>query len=70
MELELTQCPACGLPAEVADRFVVFGDRGPIEHLTIRCITGPSFEQRVGRWNPGVRRKPAHGAYHEGDSHL
>jgi hypothetical protein len=59
MELELTHCPACGLPAEVFDRFVVFGDRGPIEHVMIRCVTGRSYERRVGRWMPGARSRPA-----------
>jgi hypothetical protein len=52
MELELTHCPACGLPAEVFDRFVVFGDDGPIEHVKIRCITGRTYERRVGPWMP------------------
>jgi hypothetical protein len=58
MELELTHCPDCGRPAEVFDRFVVFGDRGPIEHVWVRCITGRSFERRLGRWQParGWRR--------------
>ena len=53
MELELTQCPACGRPAEIFDRFVVFGNDGPIEHVKIRCITGPTFERPLGPWTPG-----------------
>jgi hypothetical protein len=68
MEIELTHCPACGRPAEVIDRFVVFGDRGPIEHVRIRCITGPAFERRVGRWNPGGRPRPANVTRHDGDA--
>jgi hypothetical protein len=70
MEIELTRCPACGRPAEILDRFVVFGDRGAIEHVRIRCITGPSFERRVGRWNPGAGPRPANATYHDGDSAL
>jgi hypothetical protein len=54
MELELTQCPACGLPAEIFDRFVVFGQDGPIEHVQIRCVTGPTFERPLGPWTPGA----------------
>ena len=54
MELELTSCPACGSPAEVIDRFVVFEVRGPIEHVVVRCVTGPVTECRVGRWCPGA----------------
>lgn len=70
MEIELTHCPACGRPAEVIDRFVVFGEHGPIEHVRIRCITGPAFERRVGRWNPGARPRPANVTYHDGDAGL
>jgi hypothetical protein len=70
MGLELTHCPACGRPAEVFDRFVVFGDRGPMEHVMIRCITGPAYERRVGRWNPARGWKPAAEAYHETESDL
>jgi hypothetical protein len=65
MEFELTHCPACGRPAEVFDRFVVFGHHGPTEHVMIRCITGPSFERRVGRWNPGAAPKRGHDTYHD-----
>ena len=54
MELELTSCPACGSPAEVVDRFVVIEDRDPIEHVIVRCVTGPQFERRCGRWTPGA----------------
>jgi hypothetical protein len=70
MEIELTHCPACGRPAEVIDRFVVFGDRGPIEHVRIRCITGASFERRIGRWNPCARPRSTNPAYHDGDPGL
>jgi hypothetical protein len=68
MDIELTRCPACGRPAEIVDRFVVFGDRGPIEHVRIRCMTGPSFELRVGRWNPGASPPPSMGTCHDRDS--
>ena len=70
MEIELTRCPACGRPAEILDRFVVFGDRGPIEHVRIRCISGPSFERCVGRWNPGAAPPSRIETYHDSDSGL
>jgi hypothetical protein len=70
MELELTHCPACGLPAEVFDRFVVFGERGPIEHVMIRCITGRSYERRVGRWVPGARPRRTNRTYQDDGSDL
>jgi len=65
MELELTRCPACGCPAEIFDRFVVLDDRGPVEHVKIRCITGATFERAVGPWAPGAgSRRPAD-TYHD-----
>ena len=70
MELELTYCPACGEAAEIFDRFVVFGDRGPIEHVRIRCISGAAFERRVGRWNPGAAPPSATETHHDGDAGL
>jgi hypothetical protein len=70
MEFELTHCPACGRPAEVFDRFVVFGDWGPVEHVRIRCITGRSIERRVGRWNPAQGWRPMPQTYHDGHSGL
>ena len=66
MQLEMTHCPVCGRPAEVYDRFVVFGPRGPIEHVKFRCITGCSFERRVGRWNPRGAASPRNETYHDG----
>jgi hypothetical protein len=50
MDLELTSCPACGAPAEVVDRFVVFEDGAHIEYVTVRCVYGPLSERRVGPW--------------------
>jgi hypothetical protein len=70
MELELTHCPACDLPAEVFDRFVMFGEGGPMEHVAIRCITGRTYERCVGRWNPARGWRPVPGTYHDGESGL
>jgi hypothetical protein len=70
VELELTLCPECGRPAEVFDRFVVFGQRGPIEHVMVRCITGRSFERRVGRWNSARGWKPVAELYPDADSDI
>jgi hypothetical protein len=66
MALELTHCPDCGLPAEVFDRFVVFGELGPMEHVMLRCITGRALERRVGRWTPARGWRPAPAPYDEG----
>lgn len=54
MHLHLTDCPDCGLPAEVVARSVLPSTDGPIEHLKTRCITGhwfltPAVERRLIR---------------------
>jgi hypothetical protein len=43
MDLELTNCPECGAPAEIIDRFVLSSSEGPVEHVKTRCVTGPWF---------------------------
>jgi hypothetical protein len=70
VELELTHCPDCGRPAEVFDRFVVFGERGPMEHIMVRCISGRSFERRVGRWRPAPGRRAAPATYQDAEPGL
>jgi hypothetical protein len=39
----MVNCPDCGLPAEVLDRFVLESTNGPVEHLRIRCVAGSPF---------------------------
>jgi hypothetical protein len=34
----LLECPACGLPAEITDRFVLNGAPAPVEHVKIACV--------------------------------
>lgn len=36
--LQVTACPACGLPAEVWDRAVLASTDGPVEHARVRCV--------------------------------
>jgi hypothetical protein len=43
MDLELTDCPECGAPAEIIDTFVLPSTDGPVEHVKTRCVTGPWF---------------------------
>ena len=43
MSLQLTNCPECGAPAEIVDRFVLPSTHGPVEHVKTRCVTGPWF---------------------------
>jgi hypothetical protein len=34
----LVECPACGLPAEITDRFVLNGAPAPVEHVRVVCV--------------------------------
>jgi hypothetical protein len=34
----LVECPACGLPAEITDRFTLDGAPGPVEHVKLVCV--------------------------------
>jgi len=33
-------CPSCGLPAQIVDRFTLSGSPSPVEHLKIVCTAG------------------------------
>ena len=34
----LGECPTCGLPAEITDRFTLAGAPGPVEHVKLVCV--------------------------------
>jgi hypothetical protein len=34
----LVDCPTCGLPAEITDRFTLAGAPGPVEHVKVVCV--------------------------------
>jgi len=34
----VVNCPACGLPAEITDRFTLGGAPGPVEHVKLICV--------------------------------
>jgi hypothetical protein len=34
----LVDCPTCGLPAEIADRFRLGGAPEPVEHVKVVCV--------------------------------
>jgi hypothetical protein len=55
MELDITTCPDCGLPAEVLDRFHLGSTDGAVEHVKVRCVTGHWFVTPAG-----YRRAAAH----------
>ena len=34
----LVDCPTCGLPAEITDRFTLDGVPGPVDHVKVVCV--------------------------------
>jgi len=34
----LLNCPTCGLPAEITDRFTLDGAPAPVEHVKLVCV--------------------------------
>jgi hypothetical protein len=34
----IVDCPSCGLPAEITDRFTLAGAPGPVEHVKVVCV--------------------------------
>jgi len=34
----LLECPTCGLPAEIIDRFTLGGAPAPVEHVKLFCV--------------------------------
>jgi hypothetical protein len=43
----LLNCPTCGLPAEITDRFILDGTPGPVEHVKIVCVKGHWYTPAV-----------------------
>jgi hypothetical protein len=33
-------CPGCGAPMEITDRFTLHGVHAPVEHVKVRCCVG------------------------------
>ena len=40
---EARQCPNCGQPAVITDRFTLRGSPGPVEHVKLVCVVGHWF---------------------------
>jgi len=64
----LLECPACGLPAEIADRFTLGGAPDPVEHVKLVCV-GTALvhgarrslvDRSDGRLTPGGSRRSVH----------
>lgn len=37
------QCPDCGLPTTITDRFTLHGSPEPVEHIALVCVAGHRF---------------------------
>ena len=53
----LVECPACGLPAEIIDRFMIDGSPSPVEHVKLMCVvrhwfTAPTDSLPGGQQSP------------------
>jgi hypothetical protein len=48
----LPDCPSCGLPAAITDRFKLGGAPSPVEHVRLVCVAGhwctPPVDQLLG----------------------
>jgi hypothetical protein len=51
-EAPLHDCPSCGLPAAITDRFTLGGAPSPVEHVKLVCVAGhwstPPVEDLLG----------------------
>lgn len=48
----LLNCPTCGLPAEITDRFMLDGAPGPVEHVKLVCVQGHWYTLAVDQLPP------------------
>ncbi len=48
----LLECPACGLPAEITDRFTLAGAPAPVEHVKVVCVMRHWFTLPVEQLAP------------------
>ena len=55
--LTLVPCPACGVPAEVTDRFSLASTGAPVEHLCLRCVNGHHFRTPADLLSAECRRQ-------------
>jgi hypothetical protein len=54
----LLECPDCGLPAEITDRFTLDGVPAPVEHVKLVCVARHWFTVPVDQL-PAPRPAPS-----------
>jgi hypothetical protein len=45
----LIACPGCGVPAEIAQRFVLASTDGAVEHIAVNCVAGHHYRMATDR---------------------
>jgi hypothetical protein len=53
--MSLIDCPRCGLPAQIVDRFALKSTSGPVEHVKMRCVAGHVLTPLVEHLEHGSR---------------
>lgn len=60
----LVDCPTCGLPAEITDRFTLMGAPAPVEHVKVVCVRRHWYTLPVDAcpvtWSPTASRSYSH----------
>lgn len=54
----LLDCPTCGLPAEITDRFLLDGAPTPVEHVKLVCVTRHWYTLPVDHLSIARREHP------------
>ena len=52
----LLECPSCGLPAEISDRFTLDGVPTAVAHVKLICVLGHWYTlpvDQLSRWTEG-----------------
>jgi hypothetical protein len=66
-------CPSCGMPMEVIDRFTLKGVPAPTEHIKAQCVLGHWFTiptEPIAPTDPELRRRPASLSQEQEVSHV
>jgi hypothetical protein len=53
---EALQCPRCGLPATITDRFTLNGSPDPVEHVKLVCVVGHWFTPPIESLPPRLHQ--------------
>jgi len=43
VKFDVTDCPGCGLPADIVDRWEWPSTHGPVTHIATVCVNGCRF---------------------------